>query len=182
MPAKAGISGASVTELVAVAPLRGGDEEGRTGTICLICTTRNLRASVPRTGVGLAVGTLLLFQYRENSYFRAWRVAASPARPCDPTVPSKWRLPAEYRAWPLAIVSGPTFWASPHRAAIRQAFLQTDAEAAHQSWRHVADQLRPRWPKVGTLMDDSKHDVLAYITFPAQHRYQTAQHQPARTP
>ena len=30
-------------------------------------------------------------------------------------------------------------------AAIRQAFLQADAEAAHQAWRHVADQLRARW-------------------------------------
>ena len=55
-------------------------------------------------------------------------------------------------------------------AAIRQAFLQTDAEAAHQTWRHVADQLRPRWPKLAALMDDSEHDVLAYLTFPAQHR------------
>lgn len=55
-------------------------------------------------------------------------------------------------------------------AAIRQAFLQTEAAAAHQTWRHVADQLRARWPKLGTLMDDSEHDVLAYITFPAQHR------------
>ena len=55
-------------------------------------------------------------------------------------------------------------------AAIRQAFLQTDAEAAHQTWRHVADQLRPRWPKLAALMDDSEHDVLAYMTFPAQHR------------
>ena len=55
-------------------------------------------------------------------------------------------------------------------AAIRQAFLQPEAEAAQQTWRHVADQLRPRWPKLGTLMDDSEHDVLAYITFPAQHR------------
>jgi putative transposase len=55
-------------------------------------------------------------------------------------------------------------------AAIRQAFLQPDAEAAHQTWRHVADQLRPRWPKLAALMDDSEHDVLAYITFPAQHR------------
>ena len=55
-------------------------------------------------------------------------------------------------------------------AAIRQAFLQTDAEAAHQTWRHVADQLRPRWPKLATLMDDSEHDVLAYMTFPGQHR------------
>ena len=43
-------------------------------------------------------------------------------------------------------------------------------EEVNQTWRHVADQLRPRWPKLGTLMDDSEHDVLAYITFPAQHR------------
>ena len=55
-------------------------------------------------------------------------------------------------------------------AAIRQAFLQADAEAAHQTWRHVADQLRPRWPKLAALMDESEHDVLAYMTFPAQHR------------
>src|SRR5438067_2503366 len=50
-------------------------------------------------------------------------------------------------------------------AAIRQAFLQPDAEAAHQTWRHVADQLRSRWPKLAALMDDSEHDVLAYMTF-----------------
>ena len=50
-------------------------------------------------------------------------------------------------------------------AAIRQAFLQPDAEAAHQTWRHVADQLRPRWPKLAALMDDSEHDVLAYMAF-----------------
>ncbi len=49
-------------------------------------------------------------------------------------------------------------------------FLQTDADAPHQSWRHVADQLRPRWPKLATLMDDSEHDVLAYMTFSAEHR------------
>ena len=55
-------------------------------------------------------------------------------------------------------------------AAIRQAFLQTDAAAAHQTWRHVADQLRPRWPKLAALMDDSEHDVLAYMAFPGQHR------------
>jgi putative transposase len=55
-------------------------------------------------------------------------------------------------------------------AAIRQAFLQTDADAAHQTWRHVADQLRSRWPKLALLMDDSEHDVLAYMTFPGQHR------------
>src|ERR1700728_3340293 len=55
-------------------------------------------------------------------------------------------------------------------AAIRQAFLQADAEAGHQTWRHVADQLRPRWPKLAALMDDSEHDVPAYMAFRAQHR------------
>lgn len=55
-------------------------------------------------------------------------------------------------------------------AAIRQAFLQPDATAAHQTWRHVADQLRPRRPKLAALRDDSEHDVLADMNFPFQHR------------
>lgn len=55
-------------------------------------------------------------------------------------------------------------------AAIRQAFMQPDQKGAQEVWRHVADQLRPRWPKLATLMDDSEGDVLAYMAFPAQHR------------
>jgi transposase-like protein len=55
-------------------------------------------------------------------------------------------------------------------AALRQAFLQPDQDVARQTWRHVADQLRERWPKLGKLMDDSEHDVLAYMAFPAPHR------------
>jgi transposase-like protein len=55
-------------------------------------------------------------------------------------------------------------------AAIRQAFIQPDRECAGQTWRHVADQLRSRWPKLAALMDEAEHDVLAYIVFPAQHR------------
>ena len=55
-------------------------------------------------------------------------------------------------------------------AALRQAFLQADHDTARQTWRQVADQLRPRWPKLATLMDDSEHDVLAFMAFPAQHR------------
>jgi putative transposase len=55
-------------------------------------------------------------------------------------------------------------------AALRQAFLQPDQEAARQAWRQLADQLRPRWPKLADLMDASEHDVLAYLAFPAQHR------------
>jgi putative transposase len=55
-------------------------------------------------------------------------------------------------------------------AALRQAFLQPDQESARRAWRQVADQLRPRWPKLGALMDESEHEVLAYMSFPAQHR------------
>src|SRR6202050_4923302 len=55
-------------------------------------------------------------------------------------------------------------------AAIRQAFIQPDREMAGQVWRHVADQLRPRFEKLGRLMDEAEHDVLAYMTFAAQHR------------
>jgi putative transposase len=55
-------------------------------------------------------------------------------------------------------------------AALRQAFLQPDQESARRTWRQVADQLRPRWPKLAGLMDESEHDVLAYMAFPSQHR------------
>ena len=55
-------------------------------------------------------------------------------------------------------------------AAIRQVFLQPDHAQAVQSWRHVADQLRVRWPKLGACMDGAEADVLAYMSFPSQHR------------
>ncbi|RMF42045.1 MAG: IS256 family transposase, partial [Deltaproteobacteria bacterium] len=55
-------------------------------------------------------------------------------------------------------------------AAIRQAFDQPDRASAGETWRRVADQLRSRWPKLAELMDESEHDVLAYMAFPRQHR------------
>lgn len=55
-------------------------------------------------------------------------------------------------------------------AALRQAFLQPDRATARQTWRQVADRLRPRWPELATPMDDGEHDVLAFMAFPAQHR------------
>ena len=55
-------------------------------------------------------------------------------------------------------------------AALRQAFLQPDQATARQVWRQVADQLRPRWPRLAALMDEGEHDVLAYMGFPVQHR------------
>ena len=47
---------------------------------------------------------------------------------------------------------------------------QDDATAARQQWRKVADQLRPTVPKLAALMDTAETDVLAYMTFPTQHR------------
>jgi transposase-like protein len=55
-------------------------------------------------------------------------------------------------------------------AFMATAFAQNDAEAARQQWRRVADQLRPKLPKLAVLMDDAEADVLAYMSFPAQHR------------
>ena len=55
-------------------------------------------------------------------------------------------------------------------AAIRQAFNQPDRATAGEIWRHVADQLRSRWPKLGALMDDSEADVPAYMSFPNRQR------------
>ena len=55
-------------------------------------------------------------------------------------------------------------------AFIATAFAQDDAEAARQQWRRVADQLRPKVPKLAALMDTAEPDVLAYMGFPAAHR------------
>jgi transposase-like protein len=55
-------------------------------------------------------------------------------------------------------------------AALRQAFIQPDRASASQTLRHVADQLRPKWPKLAAFIDDSELDVLAHMDFPAQHR------------
>jgi putative transposase len=55
-------------------------------------------------------------------------------------------------------------------AFIATAFAQDDAGAARQQWRRVADQLRPKVPKLAALMDEAEPDVLAYMGFPTQHR------------
>jgi transposase-like protein len=55
-------------------------------------------------------------------------------------------------------------------AWIGTAFAEADAPAAHAQWRTVADQLRPKVPKLAALMDAAEHDVLAYMDFPREHR------------
>src|SRR5579863_5800813 len=55
-------------------------------------------------------------------------------------------------------------------AFIGTAFVQDDAEAARTQWRQVADQLRPKVPKLAAVMDDAETDVLAFMSFPKDHR------------
>jgi transposase-like protein len=55
-------------------------------------------------------------------------------------------------------------------AWIGTAYAEQDAEGARRQWRTVADQLRPKVPKLATLMDSAEEDVLAYMAFPAAHR------------
>src|SRR5919202_982482 len=55
-------------------------------------------------------------------------------------------------------------------AALRQAFLQPDRAQASVMLRHLADQLRPKWPKLAAFIDNIETEVLSYLDFPEQHR------------
>ena len=57
-------------------------------------------------------------------------------------------------------------------ALINTVFAQDSPEAAVTQWRAVADQLRGKFPKLATLMDDAEADVLAFMSFPKSHRVQ----------
>jgi transposase-like protein len=55
-------------------------------------------------------------------------------------------------------------------AFIGTAFAQDDAGTARAQWRQVADQLRPKVAKLAALMDEAESDVLAFMSFPKDHR------------
>ena len=55
-------------------------------------------------------------------------------------------------------------------AFIGTAFVQDDTEAATKQWPAVADQLRPKVPKLAAFMDAAEADVLAFMSFPKDHR------------
>ena len=55
-------------------------------------------------------------------------------------------------------------------AFIATAFAQDDADAGRAQWRLVADQLRPKLPKLAALLDEAETDVLAFMSFPKEHR------------
>ena len=46
----------------------------------------------------------------------------------------------------------------------------TGESTASVQWRAVADQIRPKVSKLAAIMDDAETDVLAYMTFPKEHR------------
>src|SRR3954447_2820487 len=55
-------------------------------------------------------------------------------------------------------------------AGLRHAFQQPDQEAARAALHHLAEQLHNRWPKLKGFIDATSEDVLAYLSFPVQHR------------
>jgi putative transposase len=57
-------------------------------------------------------------------------------------------------------------------ALINTVFAQDSQETAIAQWRTVADQVRTKFPKLGTLMDEAEPDVLAFMSFPKAHRVQ----------
>ncbi len=63
-------------------------------------------------------------------------------------------------------------------ALINTVFAQDDAKAAAEQWAVVVNQLRGKWPKLAAMMDSSRDDVLAFMSFPKAHRTQIASTNP----
>ena len=55
-------------------------------------------------------------------------------------------------------------------AFIATAFAQETPRPPAPNGARVADQIRPKVPKLAAIMDEAEHDVLAYMTFPKEHR------------
>jgi transposase-like protein len=54
-------------------------------------------------------------------------------------------------------------------ATIRTVFVQPDAASAREQWQRVTESFRPRFPRLAALLEGAEADVLAYLTFPAEH-------------
>ncbi len=63
-------------------------------------------------------------------------------------------------------------------ALINTAFAQETTEAAHEQWRVVADHFREKLPKLAAMLDDSEHEVLAFMNVARAHRKQIASTNP----
>src|SRR5215211_7601908 len=76
-----------------------------------------------------------------------------------PTRGSKGRL-RPCSLGPVGSAAGCTSCAMPWRWSPRR---------QPRAWRRVADGLRPKWPRLATLLDEAEADVLAYLAFPPAH-------------
>ena len=54
-------------------------------------------------------------------------------------------------------------------AVFRTIFAQPNPATVAATWDEVRDQLAGRFPKIGTLMDAAKPEVLAFTNFPRAH-------------
>ncbi len=54
-------------------------------------------------------------------------------------------------------------------ATIRTVFAQPDADSTRAQWQRVRDGFAERFPRLTALLDAAEADVLAYLTFPAEH-------------
>ena len=63
-------------------------------------------------------------------------------------------------------------------AMLKTIFAQDTKAEAEKQWDIVADAFREKQPKLGALMDASRDDVLAYMSFPREHWTQIASTNP----
>ena len=63
-------------------------------------------------------------------------------------------------------------------AMIKTIFAQETAQDLRTQWKIVANGLRERVPKLASLMDEARDDVLAYTAFPKEHWPQIASTNP----
>ena len=77
-----------------------------------------------------------------------------------------------------ALAHAPTKQRMAVAAMLKTIFAQETKADAETQWEVVADALRERQPKLGALMDASRDDVLAYMSFPREHWAQIASTNP----
>ncbi len=63
-------------------------------------------------------------------------------------------------------------------AAVKTIFAHTDPAEVAAQWDQVADTLSASFPKISTMMDEAKTDVLAFTAFPRAHWQKIWSHNP----
>ena len=77
-----------------------------------------------------------------------------------------------------ALAHAPTKQRTAVAAMLKTVFAQESKAEAEAQWDTVADALREKQDKLGTFMDASRDDVLAYMDFPREHWTQIASTNP----